>query len=270
MLKKRISKIIMIALSVTMLYNYSGFSVKAMSESTNEAYNISNKVQDNTFDLVKNEDNYIEYVIKEDGKKLIYKENFSNNGVNSKVYIIKEDGTQEFYKSINSIFTDTGVVKSEEIFSNGIVEKSELVANADGFAESNNALEDDGISTQNIMSVANRKKYLRTDKRGISLVGKKVSIGAAAGAISLACPGIALAFAKTIIVKAIAIMAGAIAGGIGAGVSVLPDYIYETRKVYRTGGGVGKIYTRYDGKFYLDSARRQYIGAFTYSRRGFH
>lgn len=31
MLKKRISKIIMIALSVTMLYNYSGFSVKAIA-----------------------------------------------------------------------------------------------------------------------------------------------------------------------------------------------------------------------------------------------
>lgn len=260
----------MVALSVSMLYNYSGFSVKAISESGNTTYSINNNIEKENFNLIRNEDNYIEYILKEDGNKLIYKENLSDSGVNSKVYVLKEDGSQEFYKSIVSVFTDGGAVKTEEHFSNGNVERSELVAKPDEFTKANDNLENEGISTYNIMRAASNKRYIRTDKRGISLVGKKVSIAVAAAAISIACPGIGLLVAKSIIVKAIAIAGGAIAGGVAAGVGILPNYVYETRKVYRTGGKTSKAYTRYEGKFYLDSARRQYIGGGTYSRRGFH
>lgn len=72
----------MVALSVSMLYNYSGFSVKAISESGNTTYSINNNIEKENFNLIRNEDNYIEYILKEDGKKLIYKENLSDSGVN--------------------------------------------------------------------------------------------------------------------------------------------------------------------------------------------
>lgn len=63
--------------------------------------------------------------------------------------------------------------------------------------------------------------YLRTDRYGISLVGKKITIAIAAAAIVAAVAYINMTVATKIIISAIA------AGG-GAGVASLPDYLYFT------------------------------------------
>ena len=75
---------------------------------------------------------------------------------------------------------------------------------------------------------------------GISLLGKRFTIAAAAGAIAAR-----------------------------ASVASLPDYLYVTSDVY-TSHSVGKIYTRYENKYYLDSARTQYVGSWSFSKRWGH
>lgn len=107
--------------------------------------------------------------------------------------------------------------------------------------------------------LARSKTYLRTDKYGISLVGKKVTIAIAAGAIVAVTPYVSLSIATKIIVSAIA-------GGAGSGVTALPDYLYVTSRVYRSKTS-GKIYTRYENKYYLNSARTKYVGSWTFSKR---
>lgn len=62
------------------------------------------------------------------------------------------------------------------------------------------------------------------------------------------------------------IIVSAIAGGAGSGVTALPDYLYVTSKVYRSKTS-GKIYTRYENKYYLNSARTKYVGSWTFSKR---
>ncbi len=42
--------------------------------------------------------------------------------------------------------------------------------------------------------------------------------------------------------------------------------ITSTSKIYRT-HSVGKIYTRYENDYYLNSARTRYIGSWTFSKR---
>lgn len=64
------------------------------------------------------------------------------------------------------------------------------------------------------------------------------------------------------------IIISAIAAGGGAAVASLPDYLYVTNNVYRT-HSTGKIYTRYENDYYLDSERTQYIGSWSFSERGF-
>ena len=105
------------------------------------------------------------------------------------------------------------------------------------------------------------KDVYKTDRRGISLVGKKVTIAVVATAITIACPGVGIPIAIEIIQAAMALT--------GAGVSQLPNYLFETRRVYRITGGP-RIYTRFEGNFYLDASRTQYIGSATYSQRGYH
>lgn len=48
--------------------------------------------------------------------------------------------------------------------------------------------------------------------------------------------------------------------------TALPDYLYVTSKVYRSKTS-GKIYTRYENKYYLNSARTKYVGSWTFSKR---
>jgi hypothetical protein CLOSPO_03515 len=95
---------------------------------------------------------------------------------------------------------------------------------------------------------------------GISLLGKRFTIVAAAGAIVAATSYISLPVAVKIITSAIAA---------GASVASLPDYLYVTSDVY-TSHSVGKIYTRYENKYYLDSARTQYVGSWSFSKRWGH
>lgn len=207
-------------------------------------------------EIVKNEDKNLEYTVKNDEGNFVYREKISDDHIHTDVYKL-EDGNEVYYKTIES-YVDGEEVKSTEYFSNGVIEKSSLRAENVSISNGN----DFNNTNSPILRAASNKKYLRTEKRGISLIGKKVSISAASAAIAVACTGIGLSAAAVLITQAIA-------AGAGTGVQQLPDYIYETRKVYRTKSN-NKMYTRYEGKFYLNSARTQYIGAFTYSRRGSH
>lgn len=105
----------------------------------------------------------------------------------------------------------------------------------------------------------NSKTYIRTDRYGISLVGKKITIGIAATAIVAATPYIGISVAVKIITSAIS-------AGIGGGVQSLPNYLYVVSNVY-TSRATGKIYTRYENRYYLDSARSQYVGFWIFSKR---
>lgn len=96
---------------------------------------------------------------------------------------------------------------------------------------------DEQIQTQSGVSTLGKKTYLRTERYGISLVGKKVTIAIAAGAIVASTAYISLP-------AAVKIITSAIAAGSGAGVASLPDY--------------------------LDSARTQYVGSWTFSKRWGH
>ncbi len=117
---------------------------------------------------------------------------------------------------------------------------------------------DEQIQTQSGISTLGKKKYLRTEKYGISLVGKKFTIAAAASAIVGATPYVSIPATVKIITAAIA-----------AGSTTLPNYLYVTSDVYSS-RSVGKIFTRYENKYYLDSARTQYVGSWSFSKRWGH
>ena len=65
------------------------------------------------------------------------------------------------------------------------------------------------------------------------------------------------------------IVIAAIGAGAGGGVASLPNYLYVTSKVYKT-KSTGKIYTRYENKYYLNSKRTQYVGSWSFSKRWGH
>lgn len=98
------------------------------------------------------------------------------------------------------------------------------------------------------------EKFLRTDEYGISLIGKKISIGMAAGAIVVAADYIPATTATAIIKAALKI----IGGGVAAAVGMLPDYLYVTSNVYKK-KSVGKTYYRYYNDFgvFIFSCLRQ-------------
>lgn len=252
MSRKKSKKIAIIVLTMTFLIQYSVSSVKAIDNYLPEDITDSEWINNN-LEFNRISENYIEYTSHENGNTLLFKEHINGNSVYSEVYILNGDGSRKFFKNIISNVSENGTIESKEEFSNGKVEKSNLKVEIE---ETSNIPDERNITEMRSQS---RKKYIRTDKRGISLVGKKVSIAVAATAIAIACPGIGTGVAVKIISVAV-----------GAGVQALPNYIYETRKVYRTGGGTSKAYTRFEGKFYLDSSRSQYIGSGTYSQRGFH
>ena len=263
MLNKKIKSCLVVALIATLLSQYSGSSIYAISDSVSEdmLYSVSSdllsseSLSSSNLNFNKISKNYIEYVSYENGEKFLYKENIVDKNIYSSVYKINEDGSQSFYKKITSNISPSGFIESKQEFSDGSIEKSTLKAS---FLEENYKEElNDSYSIQPLA----KKTYIRTDRRGISLVGKKITIAIAAAAIAAACPGMGIPIAVAMIRTAMAIT--------GTAVSQLPNYLFETRRVYRITGGP-RIYTRFEGNFYLDASRTQYIGSATYSQRGFH
>lgn len=190
--------------------------------------------------------NYTEQ--REDGLYYI-SETINGNTIDSKIYKV-ENGE----KILSSTITSN--IKGNKVFcietnSHGKTDRYEVRAKTSGKL-------DEQIQTQSGISTLGKKKYLRTEKYGISLVGKKFTVAAAAGAIAAATPYVSIPAAVSIITAAMA-----------AGAATLPNYLYVTSDVY-TSRSVGKIYTRYENKYYLDSARTQYVGSWTFSKRWGH
>ena len=170
------------------------------------------------------------------------------NGSNIESTFYKIDGEEKILESSILSTVQEGKVTCIETNSNGDVEQYTISVD-----------QEDLTQAADNEKLARSKTYLRTDKYGISLVGKKVTIAIAAGAIVAVTPYVSLSIATKIIVSAIA-------GGAGSGVTALPDYLYVTSKVYRSKTS-GKIYTRYENKYYLNSARTKYVGYWTFSKR---
>lgn len=170
------------------------------------------------------------------------------NGSNIESTFYKIDGEEKILESSILSTVQEGKVTCIETNSNGDVEQYTISVD-----------QEDLIQAADNEKLARSKTYLRTDKYGISLVGKKVTIAIAAGAIVAVTPYVSLSIATKIIVSAIA-------GGAGSGVTALPDYLYVTSRVYRSKTS-GKIYTRYENKYYLNSARTKYVGSWTFSKR---
>lgn len=154
------------------------------------------------------------------------------NGSNIESTFYKIDGEEKILESSILSTVQEGKVTCIETNSNGDVEQYTISVD-----------QEDLTQAADNEKLARSKTYLRTDKYGISLVGKKVTIAIAAGAIVAVTPYVSLSIATKIIVSAIA-------GGAGSGVTALPDYLYVTSKVYRSKTS-GKIYTRYICNFYI-------------------
>lgn len=170
------------------------------------------------------------------------------NGSNIESTFYKIDGEEKILESSILSTVQEGKVTCIETNSNGDVEQYTISVD-----------QEDLTQAADNEKLARSKTYLRTDKYGISLVGKKVTIAIAAGAIVAVTPYVSLSIATKLIVSAIA-------GGAGSGVTALPDYLYVTSRVYRSKTS-GKIYTRYENKYYLNSARTKYVGSWTFSKR---
>ncbi len=193
---------------------------------------------------------------REDGTYYIL-ESFDGISVTSKIYKI-DNGKRSLNSTIDSEIHN-GYVLCVEEKENGEVEKYQVKVIKDSLLEQSKHL----LEKQQPLLVATSKKtYLRTEKYGISLVGKKATIAIAAAAIVAAT-------AYVNFPVAVKIVTAAIAAGAGAGAASLPDYLYVTSKVYTTHSS-GKIYTRYENSYYLDSARTKYVGSWTFSKRWGH
>lgn len=241
---KNFKKMISLALVVVIMMN-SVTPIYANSKSDTNVININEDFNKDEIII-----DYKEH--REDGEYYIV-EKINGNKINSKIYKI-EDGENVLKNSIISEI-DNGKVFCLETKSDGIVEKYEVSAKIIDNIENHK-------QDKNEISLLGNNTYLRTDSYGISLVGRKVTIAIAAAAIVAAVAYINMAVATKIIISAIS------AGG-GAGVASLPDYLYVTSNVYRT-HSTGKIYTRYENDYYLDSERTQYIGSWSFSERGLH
>lgn len=184
-------------------------------------------------------------------------ESFDGNTVTSKIYKI-DNGKRALTATIVSEIHN-GHVLCVEKDENGEVEKYQVKVSKDPLIEQHRYF----FEKQSQSLVATSKKtYLRTEKYGISLVGKKATIAIAAAAIVAAT-------AYVNFPVAVKIVTAAISAGAGAGAASLPDYLYVTSKVYTTHSS-GKIYTRYENSYYLDSARTKYVGSWTFSKRWGH
>lgn len=191
----------------------------------------------------------ISYFEKYNDETYYITENYSSSGIVSQIFKIEND-KQTLISTITSTIVDDKVECCESS-QNGTTENYEISAK---------------ITYEKQLApsraAARSKTYLRTEKYGISLVGKKVTISIAAAAITAVTAYVNLPTAISIITTAIS-AAGA------SGVNALPDYLYVTSKVYNS-RSAGKIYTKYENKYYLNSARTQHIGDWTFSKRWGH
>lgn len=191
-------------------------------------------------------DNLIEYQEQRDDGLYWISEKIDGNKIESTIY--KMNGTDKTFDSkIYSTIYD-GKVECTQIDSENKLKQYTINSEVSEVSE---------------LSMGERSTtYLRTDKYGISLVGKKITVAIAAAAIVAATAYVSLPIATKIIITSIA------SGG-GAGVASLPNYLYVTSKVYRAKTG-GKIYNRYKNSYYLDKNRSQYVGNWTFSKRWGH
>jgi hypothetical protein len=231
-----------IALSVCIVF---GLNTTAL------ASNVEKNITDNTtINILNTTDSTIEYTEKRSDGDYYISEKFDGNKIYSQIYKISNEN-----KELISTLTTTieeGIILCNEIDSNGNNSSFSIRAEKINSNEENNPT---------LNSRSDNKRYIRTDKYGISLVGKRTTIMIAAGAILAVTPLVTMP-------TAVQIITAAISGGGLAGVSSLPDYLYVTSDVYRT-RGCGKIYTRYENKYYLDSDRTEYVGKWTFRKRGF-
>lgn len=183
-------------------------------------------------------------------------ENVSGNTIESTIY--KMEGEEKVFNSSISSTIQEGQVTCIETNADGTLKQYTISTDIINLTQSDANLIQPGKNE----TFSRNKIYLRTDKYGISLVGKKVTIAIAAGAIVAATAYVSLAVAKKIVVAAIG-------AGAGGGVASLPNYLYVTSKVYKT-KSTGKIYTRYENKYYLNSKRTQYVGSWIFSKRWGH
>ncbi len=193
---------------------------------------------------------------KEDGTYYIL-ESFDGTAITSKIYRTDKGKSVLTATVVSEI--QNGYVRCTEKKENGEIEKYQVKAIKDPLLEQPKYLYE--RQAQSLVATS-KKTYLRTEKYGISLVGKKATIAIAAAAIVAAT-------AYVNFPAAVKIVTAAIAAGAGAGSAALPDYLYVTSKVYTTHSS-GKIYTRYENSYYLDSARTKYVGSWTFSKRWGH
>ena len=176
-------------------------------------------------------------------------ENVNGNTIESTIY--KMEGEEKIFNSSISSTIQEGQITCIETNADGASEQYTISTDIINLTQSS---ENETFSSNKI--------YLRTEKYGISLVGKKVTIAIAAAAIVAATAYVSLAVAKKIVIAAIG-------AGAGGGVASLPNYLYVTSKVYKT-KSTGKIYTRYENKYYLNSKRTQYVCSWSFSKRWGH
>lgn len=197
----------------------------------------------------------LEYYEQKDGTLFHVNENMKGNTIESYFYVV-DNGKERLNSTVHSeIISNTIDITEIPIVGEPVHYQIEI----DKASESYSAPLSIGKFDKNMaVTRSNSKKFLRTDTYGISLVGKKVSVAIAAGALALACPHIGVPVAISIISAAI-----------GIGAQTIPNYVYVVSDVYATISN-GKRYTRYYDKFYLDSAHTQYIGSWTCSVRAGH
>lgn len=209
-------------------------------------------------DSIVSTDSYIEYTeYREDGEYFVH-EDISDDQITTYAYKV-EDGKRVLDSTTIGLLNN-GAVQCTEVDSNGNTTMYEVRAEIENLTTHD--ADDEDISPA---AMTEEEKYLRTDEYGISLVGKKISVGAAAGAIVLAADYIPTTTATAIIKAALKI----IGSGVVAAVSMLPNYLYVTSEVYKK-KSVGKTYYRYYNDFYLDANRTEHIGQWTFRHRAGH
>ena len=186
----------------------------------------------------------IEYTESRDDGLYFISEHFHGDAIDSKIYKI-ENGENRFISTIHSKITNNEVICAE----------TKANGETDRYKISIDVIENKSQITPYYRSA----RYIRTEKSEISLLGKKITIGIVATVIVAATPAMPFAVATKIVIAAIA-------GAGGHGVSTLPNYLYVTTDIYSS-QVAGKRYRRYENRYYLDRARTQYVGSWTFSKR---
>lgn len=243
-------KLISGLLSLVMAFS---LSVPAFAAESNKPIGIDTNSLVTTDSLVE----YTEY--REDGEYFI-SEKVSDNGIISSIYRV--NGNQKILASVIESVITGDTVKQVEVDQNGNKEVTSLKAVISDVSSERLESEEHQIAP---LYETTKEKYLRTDEYSISLVGKKVTVASAAAAIVAASSYIPTTTATAIIKAAIKI----VGAGVGAGVALLPNYLYVTSEVY-VKKSVGKTYYRYYNDYFLDSDRTELVGEWTFRHRAGH